>query len=467
MATSSITVRMSSNEYSRYYRPLSVVTAKVTTVGAADGVTVTATLVRADGYGTVSTQTSTIASNAVTVSFDLNKDCFDSNSIYRAIQGVYTVHVTVSDSGTTADSKQFDIMLVSIKELKARYLRGVDLMASNKTTARSQPKLVTGVTIADTSTGQMRGLSTLAWDATAKTLTWDGGTAVTIDTTVNAEYLLVNASKTAYVEAEVAAELLPATNQSETIVMDYDTIEEEELRQFLLTATGIIEGKLYVSLEPRDFDTEGPTSPKYQSTVYTDRYVEPLAFYKPQWDKNWLVVKLPYPYLINVSRIEGWFNSSQAFGVDTASWIVKNDIAGEIEFVPKQGAILSFQFYGVPFFAYMYQFNHIPSFWHFRITAGLKDLASDNVRTRVRECIARQAAIDVLTLAGLASAPGLTAQSVSRDGVSQSQTFAQGPGGRYANVILQHSTWLYGADGVSGEIISLRKRLLGMMMTTL
>lgn len=472
MTTSAVTVRMDSTEYSRYYRPTQKITAHVDATGAANGVVVTGTLIRQDGYGTVATKTAVVASAHADVVFDLAVDCNDVKGIYRAKQGRYKVHIIVSDASTNADSDEFDVMVLSVRELKERYLRGVDLRASNTIRPRQQPRTITGVTIDDASDSQFRGVFTMVWDVGAKTLSWGDtqhgqGTAVVVDATTNAEYLLTNKANTAYIQVQVVGELLPTSNKTEAIIMDYDSVEEEELRQFVINAYGEIQGRLYVRLEPTDIDTEDQSSPSYDSSVHTDEYVQPISYYRPEYLKNWLIIKFPHPFLLGISRIEGWFNSSKAFSVPIGDWIVKNQVAGEVEFVAKQGAIMSWQFTGLPFFAFMYTFAHIPSFWHYRLTVGLPDLATDGNRTRVRDCIARYAAIDVLTLAGQASAPGLVGESTSRDGVSESRSYAQGPGGRYANIIQQHQQYLFGADGETGEVKRLKQRLLGLYMVTL
>jgi hypothetical protein len=268
----------------------------------------------------------------------------------------------------------------------------------------------------------------------------------------------------------VVTENLPSSNQSETVIMDYDRIGDETLRRFLINAYGYAEGKLNVRLEPQTLETEDLTSAFYDSTKFSDEYVPADTYYRGDWYGRWFHLKLPHPWILKVHRLDAFFNTSRVATIQIDNWIVINRMAGAVEFVPKTGALLSWVFYGVPSFAFMTTFSHIPSFWHYRLTCGLPDLRLDNYRQRARDVVAKLAAMDALVQAGLASAPGLASESTSRDGVSESRSYATGPGGRYSMVWKVHHDFLFGEDGTSGqgsEFAELKKKLLGLVMTTL
>jgi hypothetical protein len=57
--------------------------------------------------------------------------------------------------------------------------------------------------------------------------------------------------------------------------------------------------------------------------------------------------------------------------------------------------------------------------------------------------VAKKAAVEALTLAGQAYRPGVTSQSVSRDGVSESVSYnATQQGGVYGATITAYKEWL-------------------------
>lgn len=443
------------------------------TASTSDVGSVTFDLIREDGYGKVSTLTGTVASGKANVTFDLAKDCFDVDGVYRAKQGKYHITATSADL-TKADSTTFYVMVVPVREFKEKYLRGVDLLAAGVLEAQNKPFLsLTGVTITNSSTTQPPGIYVLAWDAVGKVMTWDGGTAVTIDLTKSfISTQLINAKRNAYIEVEVVTDELPTTNQSENVILDYAEIEDDVLRSFLFDAYQDIQGRIFVSLEPSTYDTERPGDTSYDSTVFTDEYMSPLTYYRDGFfpiDK-FLSVRFPHPWIFQhgLKRLEFFFQSTKVSTIDINQWIVNytQGNTGLVEFVPRVGATLIFAWFTTAGLAFLTRWPSIPSAWHYRLTAGLPDLFNEG-RDRVRVAIARKAAIEALSLAGLASAPGLTGESTSKDGVSQSRSYSIGPGGKYSPQIQQHQMFLFGPNGNSGEILKLRQRFLGLYGVTI
>lgn len=465
-----LAVRINGLEFSRYYdMNLIKITASTS---AANSTIVTFTLIREDGYGVVATKTGVVAAGKATATIDIAKDCFDLDGVFRARQGKYHVHASVP-TPEVADSSIFHIMVVTVKELKDKYMRGVDLLASGILEAQNYPfPLLTGVDIVNTAASQTRGIYPIVWDAAAKTLSWTGGTPVVIDMTQSSLLTqLVNLQASSYIEVRVVPDELPLSNVTQTVILDSAEIEDDVLRSFIHDAYQDIQGRLFVALEPTTYDTERVGDTSYDSTVFTDEYADPLTFYRDMFfpaDK-FLAVRFPHPWIFQhgFKRLEFFFNSIKTATIDKDQWLVNmtKGNTGLVEFVPKVGATLIFAWFTTAGLAFLTRWASIPSAWHYRVTAGLPDLFNEG-RDRVRVAIARKAAIEGLVLAGLAST-SLTSESTSKDGVSQSRSYAQGPGGRYSQIILQHQTFLYGPNGNSGEILKLRQRLLGLYGTTI
>lgn len=470
MPTSSLTVSVDQPEYSPYYDPLHIITAFVSTVGTDPASTVTITLIREDGYGIVLTVNKplTIVSGAGTAQVQLDlTTAYDADAIFRAILGKYHVQAKASDSSVTANSETFRITPTPVQEMKDTLLRGIDMISSEVIRVQRQPVLVTGATVGNVSTTQRRDIFPLVFTNTGPTLSWDSGTAVTVSRVGRHTYTLVSSDESSWIEVTVQGELLPTSDKTESLIMDLDRIKDEDLMTLADRAYGQLQGRINTKLEPREVNTDNVGSVLYNSSEYVDEWMTPVSYYKVDWARKWFYVKFPTNNILKVWRLDGFFQSSRALTVDISQWLTMNKKGGEVEFVPKYGAILSFQFYGVPFFAYMHQFDFIPSFWHYRLTVGLEDLKNSVDRARVREALLRWAAMDALILAGTASAPGLIGESTARDGVSESRSYAQGPGGRYANIVTMHKEFLFGVDGFSGEVKRLRDKFTGVMMVVL
>lgn len=475
-----LAVRVAGTEFSRYgYNASNFVPVTIATTGEADGVVATFTFVREDWNTSLASKTASIISGKAKATFDVAKDFFDSDGIYRAKMGNYHVTVTLPDA-TTANSASFWVSPVTVRELKDKWLRGVDLLASNILEPQNRPfASLTGVDVVNASTTQFKGIFALAWTAgSTNTLSWDGGAAYVVDLTqpvINVQ--LINGKQNAYVEVQIIPDLLPVGSVTENVILDYAEIEDSVLQSFLTDAYQDIQGRIFVALEPTNYDTERPGDTSYDSTVFTDEYVDPLTYYRDNFfplDK-FLAVRFPAPWIFHngMKRLEAFFNSSKIASIDITQWIVnmQKKNTGLVEFVPKVSATLIFAWFTTAGLAFLTRWGSIPSFWHYRLVAGLPDMQNEG-RGRVRSAIARRAAIEALVLAGLASAPGLTGESTSRDGVSQSRSYAQGQGGKYSQIVAQHQMFLFGPQGMQGgatggEILKLRQFLLGLYGVTL
>jgi hypothetical protein len=469
--TASLNVSVDAPEYSPYYAPLRYITAFVDTDSSDPASTVTVTLVREDGYGDVMAASKSLDIAGVVGTAQVTLDLLaarDSVGIFRAIKGRYHVRVKASDSILTAVSESFRITPCSVAELKDTLLNGIDMLASNVIKPLSQPTNITGVTIVASSTTQLTGIFPLQFFSVGPYLSWDGGEQVRVATVSGRQvHVIANGDKTSWIQVEVQSQRLPNSDQTDNIVMDLDRVSDEDIAVIADRVYGSLQGRIQTFLEPRELDTDNIGSPLYDPAVFVDEFRDPVTYYKIDWGRKWFSMKFPTSNIIRVTRLGGFFQQSHAFEVPIDQWLVKNSKGGLVEFVPKNGAILSFQFFGVPFFAYMHLFEHIPSFWHYHLTAGLPDLSNDFDRVRVRTALLRWVAMDVLVQAGMASAPGLIGESTAKDGVSESRSYAQGAGGRYANIVSVHKDFLFGPDGNAGEVKSLRDKFVGVMMVIL
>jgi hypothetical protein len=173
---------------------------------------------------------------------------------------------------------------------------------------------------------------------------------------------------------------------------------------------------------------------------------------------RWMTVRMPTNRLLKVHNLTGWFNATLALDI-TLDWIVWNELNGEVELVPSNGAVVTWQFYESAMLQFLFVYNHIPSFWHYWVTAGLPDL--HGVFAVVREAIAKKAALDLIAQAGLAYSAGTQSIRISRDSVMDDVKFEAGFPGAALHESYRH--WLFGdkASGKGGHLNAIRKRFAG------
>lgn len=185
--------------------------------------------------------------------------------------------------------------------------------------------------------------------------------------------------------------------------------------------------------------------------------IKGAADYTPPPTRNtWLTVRTPTPSLLTVHKLEGWLNQEKTVSLER-NWISITEKAGLISLVPSNAAILSWTFYGPAFHMFFASHNHLPNFWQYEVTAGLR-----SIPPILGEYIARSAAIELLTQVGQALNPrGGVNYSLSRDGVTESRGL--NPQGVYAAIIGQYER-MNGVDkeGKNQGMRDLRKRLFGI-----
>jgi len=439
---------------------LNIITAYLAYTGANAGDIVTVSLVRTDGYGSVITQTLTIPTTGLPsqiITFDLQnaveqpsypEPAFAEIPIFRGVMGAYQVQATATGMSTTSASSTFYVTLVPPEELSEQWLAGVPLESLDIVNPVTQPQNITGVKIKKVSEGTVRDIHTLTFTVNSgspNTLSWDGGTPVNIPATRDTLYL-VSLDQQSWIMVVVVPFLLPAVTMTETIIISGSQMTEQALQNYVLYAVNNLENQWFFNVEPRNSDTDpalnSSTSNSQQALgsinkFFVERSEQAMTYYRPRDFSHWMSFQLPRRRILKVYHLDGWFNQSQAVSIGR-DWIVFDQITGTLELVPNNGAIISWQFYGAAILQFFFNYPEIPGFWHFGFASGLPSLNGEY--GIVREAIAKMASRNILAAAGFAFTGGAQSIAVSRNGVSDSRTYAGGAGGAF--LLREYSNWL-------------------------
>ena len=441
-------------EYCRYLSNLSVITATILVSSPVVGADLSVVLFRLDGYGSVATKTVTqTTATTYTVTFDLNKDAIDTLGIYRAKQGDYVIQVTDS-FGTVSQSAMFAVSIVTVWEMKNEWIKGVTLWDYEVLEPRVQPQNITGVTVSEVSENHMKGPYELILTiGSPLTLSWGGGQAININGTGPQTLLLQNLQQD-FIMADVNPALLPTSTTSESLYIDNGRMKDSAIIDQVRRAASFVQQKIVTNLEPTIIDTDPGEN------GYYDEIGMPETYYKPRNQNKWMNFKLPTPNLLDLTSITGYFNSSQAVAVPR-EWLVWNERTSICELVPSTNSAVVWSFYNSIFaMYYLLTFPSIPGFWHYRVTAGLRDLWGE--RAICREAIAKKAATEILVFQGSSYRSGYASQETSRDGVSQGQSYtATAMYGTFSGHYTSYLKWL------RDELPKMRTRFCGIQFVTI
>lgn len=409
-------------------------------------------LFRLDGYGSVVAKTVTLtAAASYTVTFDLTVDPFVSvtqgeaiggSQIYMAKQGDYEIQVTDSSNNVTS-SEMFAISIVPVWEMQNEWMKGVHLLDYEVLEPRVQPQNITGVTVSEVSTDHFKGPFTLAYTpingATPANLSWGGGPSVNINGEGLIELLLTNTTQD-YIMVKVNTFELPSAAASDVLYIDNGRMKDRAFIDQVRRATAWVEQEIVVKVEPTIVDTD----PQLPGHAYADEIAIPETYYRPRTYNKWMSFKIPYPQILDLT-VFGFFNTSQAATVPR-EWLVWDQLTGICELVPSTSAQVVWSLYNSLFvMAYLFDYSSIPSFWHYRATVGMRQLHGNF--SIIREAIAKKAAVEILNSASSAYRAGYASQSVSRDGVSSSESFTSSSmAGVYGAHFSQYQKWL--ADNI-------------------
>lgn len=453
---SAITVSLDHEEYSKYDETVAVIHAKIVATGATASDDIAWSLERLDGFGIVTGGVYPLSGPNATISLDL-RTIQDDDGINFANQGDYVFRVTDPISHIEVITN-LRISIVTADEMKRKWTYGVSLESSDLLAPIIPPRQVTGVTFLEFSREHNIGPSDLSFVAgSPPTLSWAGGSAVPVPTGKNKMVLIGSCNEYAVVEVDSA--LLPSSNILETIVIDRRKMTDQDVRDFIEEAVAWVESYLHVAVEPRLAMT--PILWQAQGKPYVDELMQPQSWYRPENTWNWLNFKVPVRRLLKVYDVEGYFQSAKSTVIPVGNWVVHDEYNGLIVFVPKTGNIINWETVQTTFMNFLFGREFMPDFWHYRIAHGLRDLHVNTNQT-VREAIAKKAAIDILLQAGSAQKAGISSESVSRDGVSQSISYTQSAMyGIYSHITIPYQDWL------DATMDRLKRRLGGVEFVTL
>ncbi|KIL42065.1 hypothetical protein SD70_02460 [Gordoniibacillus kamchatkensis] len=392
-------------------------------------------LFRLDGYGVVVTKTLTLtAATQYQVTFDLNRDTYDTLNIYRAKAGDYVVQVTDPNQNINK-SNMFAVSIVPVKEIKGIWAFGVNFQLYEVLQPKVQPVKISGVEVTEVSAGHYKGAFDMTFDPVAKTILWNGGAAVAINGLAPQSLLLLDADKGDYIMVNVYPWLLPAGTQpiTETLVIDNGKITDRDIIRAARKAANTIQQDIITKIEPMIIDTDPGSN-------YCDDVGMPQTYIRPRNYNKWMSFQIPYPNVLDAA-VTGFMNQTQAAVVPRA-WTVWDERTGIVELVPSMSAQVIWTFYNSIFvLQYLFNFPSIPGFWHYRITAGLRDLNND--REIIREAIGKKVTLELLNSAGSAYRAGYASQATSRDGVSESAGYTSSAMyGVYGGHFSSYKEWL-------------------------
>lgn len=473
-APTSISVTVDREEYSRYEKDSDTITVSVTVSGGATYASeeVTVELVKARRSRDAVVASTTLTFNGATdpqtadAQFYL-PDVVDSDLISLIRHGDYFVRATsVTDPAIQGESSDFKIRIVTVERFKRDYLFGIPLTATGVKMPKFQPN-ISGISIKEVNRDHPEGFGTLTYNYhqdgpnTIRTLSWDGGTSVSI--TSPGTYLLRsgvsqggpaaklrNAQSTNYVVVRVGAiAQLPTESAVEEILIKEKELDDDTLGRYLDQSIDWIENVYLpgVYLEPTNVVTDrDPTTIQYaagvaaSTPIFTDTdydfLVSPLTYFVENSTPSWVKIQTPYKQLLRVDSLYGAIANTRVIDIDL-EWIELSQQGGLIQLVPFNQEI-AFDFIGLIWVNAIRGAVELPNFWHFNIIAGLRDCPDE-----LQELLAKRAAIEALTSLSAAFRPGVGSLSLSRDGVSESVSYInQQQYGIYTAAIQSHKEWM-------------------------
>ena len=447
--------------YCRYELPASVITATITHEGSpTDPITMTLSR-RTLGADLVITSQEVQGTSPIAATIDL-VSLRDADGLMAAVcshePNDYTLTVT---DGSSLLSKTLTIVPVTVEEMKNRWCKGLRLIAPERLQIKQDPITITGVTVTEISADSILGVFPLVYLDTPKTLAWAGGEAVTVPDGVNT--LILPDAAAGYLVVSVDADALPDDDTTESLLVQQWETPDEDIVAIVLHSYYQVQLGLHVNLEPRRVVSRILLDPLLNTSppASYDIVGEPVGYYQTPGADQWVSIKIPHRSLLKVNTLQGWLNRGKSVEPQK-EWITWNEKSGLIQLVPSNAAVMSWQFYGLGFYLFFANYQQIPNFWQYDVVAGLREIPIP-----LQEYIARSAAIELLTQAGLARNPGgQSSFSLSRDGVSESR--GVNPLGLYYSTIQQYERE-NGRDKEGNEkgLRQLRQRYAGVSMVTL
>lgn len=457
MALTGLAVSVDRDEYSRFEADKDTVTVTIVPTGTSFiGNQVTVDLVKARRNKDVSIGQLTITLTGAafeTTTFYLPNMLDAQDQFPKARRGSYLARAqSVLNPLVVGDSPNFLISIMTVDRFKHDYLFGAHLRAFEILAVHNQPTVITGVTITNVSLSHQQGWFTLSYtyndpgggNPIIRTLSWCGGPAVTI-VPGKTNYTLRKGSTNDYVDVFVSQAALPTASASEQIFIERATLDDKRIREHLDAAISWIEdSELAIYMEPTIVATEfDPTAVAYPpgSDIPTfvkydvDKRVDAITFWQAQAG-HWLNIRFPYYPLLRLDTMYGKIANVRILNV-ALEWIEIHEKYGFIELVPFNQEV-AFNFIGLMWVEALRGPVPLPNFWNFQAVVGFRDTPKVLI-----ELMAKKAAVDVLTIAGLAYRGGLSGTSLSRDGISESVSYnLAAQFGIYNGAIYSYKLWI-------------------------
>ena len=447
-APTQIEVLTDSTEYCRFEEGRDVVTVSVTIAGGttytAEPITVRLVKAKNDRDIFVAEQvvnvTASTNSHTFAVAFKLN-DLIDTDNISLVRRGKYFAQAQSLNSPLViGDSPDFKLSLITSEKFTEDYLFGLKLTSTEVKQVKTQPVSITGVTITSVSKSHPAGFATMDFGyrvdgpVTHRTLSWNNGTPVAL--TAPGTYILkagnvgpfsglVNPD---YVEVKVGAMLqLPTSSVTESFIVEEKEISSKTIDSYLDKAISYLENDVIsCHLEPTIVITDpDPTRYVYTSSsggpvaipVYKDydQISTALTYFSPK-KGAWISLRTPFMSILRVNHLYGIVASVRVIDIDP-SWIQPSMHGGIIQLIPFNQD-MAFSYVGLIWNSSLYGPSELPNFWRYSIVSGLRNCPPELI-----DFVAKEAAVNILTILGAAMRPGVGSTSLSRDGVSQSVSY--------------------------------------------
>lgn len=392
--------------------------------------------------------------NTIATAFVLPK-IVDEHAAPRVHRGQYYIRaLSVTDPTTEAITPDFKVSLLSVERFKHDWLHGADEHALETENVKNQPVIITGVNVTGVSRGHQKGWITLSYNYTnpgncqpiVRLLSWCDGPTVPVRAGVTKYTLRKGDSQTDWIDVQVVSiDALPTFSTAEQLLIDREAITDDMFEQWINSAINWVEKTaLSVFLEPTRIVTEldpnqisypdGTDIPTFVLADW-DEQTEALTYTCPAAG-HWMNFRMPYYPIIAFNSLYGKVSNVRI--VDIAlEWVEFHKKGGFVELVPFNQEV-AFNFIGLVWVESIRGPIPIPNFWNYDALVGYIDTPPILI-----ELVAKKAAIDALTKLGQAFRPGVSGQSVSRDGVSESVSYlTAGLYGIFSGAIKQYKEWI-------------------------
>lgn len=463
-------------EYSRYLRSsevgdLGVVVVTAKGIDGDPGDPLVFTLVNTDNGRVVARKVieyDPMIDDEETVAFDLEKDCLDEWKIFRAIRGRYVARVSdlpdpaYADPGVAAESAAWRIRIVSVQELRERWLFGVALRDERRLVA--DQTRIAGVRVTDSEGIQEGGYPLRYIAATGLLMIGSDYGGIPsfgdgVDVRAGGEFTLWMDSSDAYAVVRVDAAALPTSGTADgKALLRAARMTDATLGTHLDNATEAWQGVigLTVPLEPWTIGTDiavavrqakEAADPALARLPFDRTGVSPSPYDNPKIVTEGPFIDLPGRRVLRLHEIVGYYNTSPVLLLDTPDWWVVHPYNGTATIVPSFSARLPAApvlagfaaIGGYPYAGFVPR--KVENFWHYSFTHGLADLHR-GAGEMIREAIARTAIQPIMLSAGRGMQSAFASESFNRDGVSLSRNYTGGQLGLYSGEITAHSQWV-------------------------